>query len=1061
MARQILPIVGQVFGGMVSGPWGAAIGGAIGSWLGNVIDPQVFHGPQLGEGQANTASEGGYRPIVLGTGAVGVCMLHEGPLIERTIRHRQSKGGGPIQTENRRYRTMAFGLGESADPLQGVALLRLWFDNVLVYDVRPESQILSESAEFAERFTFYPGDQEQMPDPDLEAFMDVGNVPAYRGRPYIVLPEWDVTDSRGSAPAIKAELASAGLVAPTTMAIAIGRISSPTQRDASINSPDGAEWQTALSPLDIGQFPDSHIAALGQRFVVWNSVTSYYTDDYGESFHGPFGSFGATGGRHQSYSRTNTLMIPGGLGNGIFLTNDGESYSNVTGLVSNNIATRGGLSISVSIYQQHCMVSTSNGASWFIGGNPTVYAYGDKFISCNDQIFSVGGRTSNVDPKPHISRTFSGTTWLGATLDTSGGTEVRFLIPGSGENWVALINNGEIWYSNNDCQTFQKSSDTMPTTPTGLAWNGALFIAGCGPSGGGQIWTSPDGVTWAQGSQPLTHVRSLCATIPTTPEARGAKIPLSYVVEWAHRRVGAESYNVSELTDDVEGVVFSDGYNAADAVRSLMGLYFFDSGEFDAGAGYQLNYIKRGKPAVMTLAMDDVVEGPEEWRREDSYERPKQLHVAYANPVADYNAPQVTIKRTSPDVLVTGERSASVPVTFSDVDEITRRADIMMTVIYSEIAGSYEVVLPDSLIELAPTDCIGFNLRGRTRRLRMTELRFGEGMLKTEWMADRQSAITSNVTGLPVTPTKPPPPSIVGPTVSAVLDIPALTDGMDNLHLLAAASGQTPAWWGAWHERRLEAETDFSPAVEFRGMTTVMGVLQGTVTAASPHYTDTTNVIRVLLYSNDELPTHTQQQFLSENGAFAMSWDDGGTRRWEVMQYRDAVKVGDREWELTTLLRGRLATDAAQHDPYSLFVLLDDGLRAMLAQTSWIGQDITHRAVSHGQNPEQAVPYTEEYTGQSQREWPVAHLFGLISGDDLALSCVPRHRFGTDDHPVESSNHAGYRWTATDGVNSLAADTSGTSHTFNVSGWTTPITVTVAQLNRFTGAGPAVSEEIE
>ena len=120
MARQVLPWVGAAVGFMVGGPAGAQWGFAIGGIVGNAIDPQVINGPKLGEGQENKASEGGYRPIVLGKGRVGVCMINQGPLIKRTIRHKQSKGSGPITTEERFYRTMAFAVGEPADVGTGV-----------------------------------------------------------------------------------------------------------------------------------------------------------------------------------------------------------------------------------------------------------------------------------------------------------------------------------------------------------------------------------------------------------------------------------------------------------------------------------------------------------------------------------------------------------------------------------------------------------------------------------------------------------------------------------------------------------------------------------------------------------------------------------------------------------------------------------------------------------------------------------------------------------------------------------------------------------------------------
>src|SRR5690606_7632664 len=598
-----------------------------------------------------------------------------------------------------------------------------------------------------------------------------------------------------------------------------------------------------------------------------------------------------------------------------------------------------------------------------------------------------------------------------------------------------------------------------------LVFNGERMIAGGGWFGGAVVMTAElnDLSEWTVRSQPLSHVRLILAKTPTVNQSVGQPVPLHSIVTFCHDRANmpASKYDVTQLTDMVEGVVFADSYTCADAIRSQMGQYFFDAGEFDAGAGYRINYVKRGGSASVTLTDSDVVDGPDDWEREDSYERPRALHVAYQNPVADYGAPNITIKRTSPDVLVVGERSVAVPNVYSDVDEITRRADIMLTVVYTEIAGTYDVILPISCLGLAPTDCIGFSIRGRTRRLRMTDWRFSpDGTIRTKWMSDRQSAYTSNVTGLPVVPSSPPPPSIVGPTVSAVLDIPALVDSADSLHLVVAASGQSPAWYGAQHQVKAPSDADFATAAQFSAPTTIIGLLQSDVSDASEHFTDTTNVVRVKLYSDDELVTYTQQQFLSENGAFALAWDDAGTLRWEICQYRDAVKVGEREWELTTLLRGRLNTETAEHPTGSMFVLLDAGIRMIPAQSAWLDETLTHRAVSNGQLPDQAAQYPQEYTGESQREWPVAHVFASLNGDTLEVAWVPRHRFGTDDHPVRSANWDGYRVTATDGVNTLTADTTADGHSFDVTGCSSPITVTVSQLNRFTGEGPTVTEVI-
>lgn len=1075
MARQVLPWVGAAVGSI----WGQPqLGFAIGSIIGNAVDPQVIKGPALGEGQNNTASEGGYRPIVLGKGAVGVCMIHQGPEIIRTIRTRQSKGGGPKTEQDRRYRTMAFALGESAYPETGVQLLRLWFDNKLVYDVTPTSQIVAESAEFAERFTFYPGDETQEPDPDLEAMPvedggGVGNVPSYRGGcPYIVLPEWDVTDSAGRAPIIKAELATT--TSYETRAIAIGRYG-PVDY-GTIQSEDGISWGPPIANTPVGrdnQSPHSTgLIPFGTRFIAWSAINSNYSDDFGATWSEPvYFAPGAWGGpRSTEIIASPSVLIPL-IGSPFFAVSfdAGESYSNIGSQNIPAIALRGNTGMGFhGNGLGNAARSINNGASWSIVGNTGMHEHSDqRWMASSDDHFVLAGRDQSFHAA--VSVTTTGDTWNVTVLTSDSGRRayiVKWAKSGAHPDgrWVTLLDNGDIYYADDPLGTWTKCGDNLGGRfPTGLTHNGTRWIASGNTAGmsGGAIFTSEDGISWTQRSTAMLGIASVCA-LPGSGLFSSEKIPLSAIATWIHERVNIPSakYNVTELTDLVEGIVFADGYTGQTAMQSAMMVYNFGAGEFDAGSGYKLNYVKHGKPAAMTLTEDDIVEGPEDWEREDSFERPRVLHVQYANPVADYGAPNIVIKRTSPDVLVVGERSVSVPFVFSDVDEITRRADVMMTVVYTEIAGTYKLVLPWSLLTLAPTDTIGFSIRGRTRRLRLDQWRFSpDGTISTEFMADRQSAWTSNVTGLPAVPSKPPPPSIVGPTISAVLDIPALADNLDSLHLIVAATGVSPAWYGSDHQRKLPSDSDFSTMLQFSGVTTIMGVLQADVTAASPHFTDTTNVVRVKLYRDDELVTYTQQQFLSENGAFALAWDDSGTRRWEVCQYRDAVKVGDAEWELTTLARGRLNTYAAAHPSGSLFVLLDAGVRDMPMQSPMLGQDVTHRAVSLGQLPDQAVPYTEAYIGESQREWPVAHLFLERDGDDIACKCVPRHRFGTNDNPIRSINWQGYRWTATDGVNTASVDTLIDTHTFDVTGWASPVTVTVSQINRITGAGPTVVEQ--
>ena len=100
--------------------------------------------------------------------------------------------------------------------------------------------------------------------------------------------------------------------------------------------------------------------------------------------------------------------------------------------------------------------------------------------------------------------------------------------------------------------------------------------------------------------------------------------------------------------------------------------------------------------------------------------------------------------------------------------------------------------------------------------------------------------------------------------------------------------------------------------------------------------------------------------------------------------------------------------------------------------------------------------------GLSQRELPVAGFDAEMQGTVLNISnIVPRMRFGTEDTPVVSANWAGYRIVATGASGALQADTVSTGVQLDCATIGQVASVAVSQLNRLTGAGPAVTKEIQ
>src|SRR5690606_39190170 len=206
-------IAGGIIGFVVTGvnPAGARWGFMIGSAVGGYLDPVQQEGPRIGDAQAQTSNEGVPRPILYGTAAISGNIIQVGPLIE----HKKVEGGkgGPEVTTYTYTRTVAIRISEAA-PLGGkMVLRRAWADDKLVYDASSGGLLAAGNEKFASAMQFYSGDEDQLPDPTLEALPaeyggGVGNVPAYRGSCYAVLVDVDCTARQGSLPQMRWEVCS-------------------------------------------------------------------------------------------------------------------------------------------------------------------------------------------------------------------------------------------------------------------------------------------------------------------------------------------------------------------------------------------------------------------------------------------------------------------------------------------------------------------------------------------------------------------------------------------------------------------------------------------------------------------------------------------------------------------------------------------------------------------------------------------------------------------------------------------------------------------------------------
>lgn len=201
-------VVGGVLGSFVGMPMlGAQIGWAVGGVAGALLFPtgKDQHGPRLNDLTVQTSGFGVPIPVVAGRAKLAGNVIWKTDLEERKTTRRQGKGGGPKIHEYSYYLSFAVGLCEWLIPPSNPNVLRIWLDNKLVHDTTGGSEIVAVPGMV---WRFYNGNEDQLPDPLIEATLGAAEAPAFRGLAYIVFEDLPLDKFGNRMPNVTVELAS-------------------------------------------------------------------------------------------------------------------------------------------------------------------------------------------------------------------------------------------------------------------------------------------------------------------------------------------------------------------------------------------------------------------------------------------------------------------------------------------------------------------------------------------------------------------------------------------------------------------------------------------------------------------------------------------------------------------------------------------------------------------------------------------------------------------------------------------------------------------------------------
>ena len=190
MATLVFTAIGTLIGG--------PLGGVIGAMAGQQVDGMLFggsvEGPRLNDLSVSASSYG--SPLARHFGQMRVA----GSIIWATnlVEHSSSSGGGKGGPSVTSYSyTSSFAVALGSRPLQRVG--RIWADGTLLRGAAGDLKV-------GGAMRFYPGDYTQGPDPLIAAAEGAARCPAFRGTPYVVFENLDLTNFGNRIPAMTFEI---------------------------------------------------------------------------------------------------------------------------------------------------------------------------------------------------------------------------------------------------------------------------------------------------------------------------------------------------------------------------------------------------------------------------------------------------------------------------------------------------------------------------------------------------------------------------------------------------------------------------------------------------------------------------------------------------------------------------------------------------------------------------------------------------------------------------------------------------------------------------------------
>lgn len=457
--------------------------------------------------------------------------------------------------------------------------------------------------------------------------------------------------------------------------------------------------------------------------------------------------------------------------------------------------------------------------------------------------------------------------------------------------------------------------------------------------------------------------------------------------------LSASYYDVTRLTDIVEGFILDSAITVRNALEYLTSAFFFDIIESDG----ILKCIPRGLESGVSILEDDLV--LLESKSKNSFniniaqeiELPQCVNVTYIDRPFNYDP----VTQSSQRQVVRGvdQVSTNLPIVMG-ATQAKKVADVMLYGTWKERV-SFQLTLPPKYVLVEPTDIITVLVSGAIHKMRVvkTDMEM-KGVMKINAVAEDVSSYDFYTSAMETKKTLTPTLPIAG-TIVQFIDAPPLPgDLMNNQGLLRIGVAADGANWNGSVIYRSDdggenGGNNFSPIA---GIDTaaVFGAAITALPAGNFETWDMVNEVQVVLTAG-RLASFNELAVL--NGANAALIGD------ELVQFQNAELIAERTYKLNRLLRGRQGTEwaIASHVTGDRFMLISPALYTAAIANNLIGRELFYKAVSVGNSLGSTDEVAFTYRARNLKPFAPVHVKGVRDNSgNLTISWIRRSRVDSE-----------------------------------------------------------------